>query len=875
MRPTRGPVLGVVGGVVLATGLALGLMLAAASPASAAPADPRVRPLAQPDGTSFDARLWGDEFVNGFETAAGYTVVADAQGRWSYAAADGAGSLRATGVAPGGNGVPPRSLGLRPHLRDAGEIRRAAQLREAAQAEHSGAELTSLGSAPTLVVLVRFADQSDHSTPAQWSDRLFGPTASVADYYDEVSRGGLAVVPAAESSGTVDDGVVGWIDLADDHPDTGGRVGSIEARELTVAALTAADPFVDFSAYDTAAPLGTLTPDELHVVIIPAGGEAADGCEAPTIWAHRGSLTDSEPTAVPPVLDGVVTGDGEVDGGYTMSSELGCDASGTYPQSIGILAHELGHDLGFVDLYDIDGSSSGVSGWSLMGQHRGQLPGEPSGTHPPHLDPFHRSFAGWLAPTPITSPQPVALEPVETTGSVVQLGDNPGGVDIGFLHRDAAVGEYFLVENRQPTGYDAALPGCGLLIWHVDESAFSNSDESRRLVDVEEAGEAANPDGAYADDSDPWPGSTSATLFDTTSTPDSRSNDGRPTGVSVTDFDAACAPTMHASVDPGGGGSSPPPVPPNDDFAAARSVFGAATVTGYNQGASRQSGEPEHDGEPGGASVWWQWTAPEDGLASLSVETTFEGVVGVYRGSQVDALTRVVSGPATTAAAGAPGPCPRCADVPAAGERTAEDLDVGPPSFPVEAGVKYRIAIDGREVGGAVDTGGIRLGVRFDPVAITVTPTPRRPAPGQRVTVEVAVRNLDSFRFATLYDVYDDAGHQCTPAPQLIDAGQTARCRFTLTAPGIVGSEVGGIVSAPGDWSDGTFLFQRVAWATVVAMPEVPDTTVPGGAGVTPGALARTGTEPAGLVGAAAALLVLGGGLVVTARRRRARLAGR
>src|SRR3712207_7293034 len=51
--------------------------------------------------------------------------------------------------------------------------------------------------------------------------------------------------------------------------------------------------------------------------------------------------------------------------------------------------------------------------------------------------------------------------------------------------------EYFLVENRQHVGYDAALPGCGLLVWHIDETRTSsnsaNADEKLKLVDLEEA----------------------------------------------------------------------------------------------------------------------------------------------------------------------------------------------------------------------------------------------------------------------------------------------------------------------------------------------------------------------------------------------------
>jgi len=35
--------------------------------------------------------------------------------------------------------------------------------------------------------------------------------------------------------------------------------------------------------------------------------------------------------------------------------------------------------------------------------------------------------------------------------------------------------EYFLVENRQQNGYDAALPASGLLIWHIDDTVSSGN----------------------------------------------------------------------------------------------------------------------------------------------------------------------------------------------------------------------------------------------------------------------------------------------------------------------------------------------------------------------------------------------------------------
>jgi hypothetical protein len=88
--------------------------------------------------------------------------------------------------------------------------------------------------------------------------------------------------------------------------------------------------------------------------------------------------------------------------------------------------------------------------------------------------------------------------------------------------------EYFLLENRQKSGYDAGLPGTGLLIWHVDEFQTGNTEETRKLVDLEEADGLNELDGSddFGDSGDPFPGVSNNTTFDDSSNPNSRDNDG-------------------------------------------------------------------------------------------------------------------------------------------------------------------------------------------------------------------------------------------------------------------------------------------------------------------------------------------------------------
>lgn len=120
--------------------------------------------------------------------------------------------------------------------------------------------------------------------------------------------------------------------------------------------------------------------------------------------------------------------------------------------------------------------------------------------------------------------------------------------------------------------------------------------------------------------------------------------------------------------------STPPP--PNDDFQNAIPLkrvvsefdppnLYRAPVFGYNWGATKESGEPAHGGDPGGASVWYSWTAPFSGSADIYICCSFSNQeFGLYSGDAVNTLTPVPEN--------------------------------GFSSFEVTAGQTYRLAVDGR-----------------------------------------------------------------------------------------------------------------------------------------------------------------------------------
>jgi Divergent InlB B-repeat domain len=126
--------------------------------------------------------------------------------------------------------------------------------------------------------------------------------------------------------------------------------------------------------------------------------------------------------------------------------------------------------------------------------------------------------------------------------------------------------------------------------------------------------------------------------------------------------------------------------PGNDDFAAAKEVFGGmpAFSSAGSKLASKQAGEPNHAGDPGGHSVWFSWTAASDGPVTAQTCTRagdFDTLLGVYTGPGVGSLTPVASADDGQTRKG-------CRSTDSAAEFTAE------------AGTTYRIAVDSKGEGG-------------------------------------------------------------------------------------------------------------------------------------------------------------------------------
>lgn len=85
--------------------------------------------------------------------------------------------------------------------------------------------------------------------------------------------------------------------------------------------------------------------------------------------------------------------------------------------------------------------------------------------------------------------------------------------------------------------------------------------------------------------------------------------------------------------------------PANDAFGTAQRIDGPnGQLQGANAGATKELLEPNHAGEPGGASVWYRWTAPKAGTVILDTDgSDFDTLLAVYTGLSVGLLGEAAS----------------------------------------------------------------------------------------------------------------------------------------------------------------------------------------------------------------------------------------
>lgn len=523
--------------------------------ALAVEAEPGLQPFPlDATGATFDAEQIGDELFNYIKTPEGIIVVFNpSSGQYEVAALGqdptGANTLVPSGTAlsdltPYGGRVDPsyitpiddESLEL---------IWLEAEARSQALSQLpvlANPTLTSTTSRPLLTVMVEFTpdptmpstwDGSFRTGYSYWDQTIYGNApGSVNHYYNDMSRDKFSFVRVSETQGIANDGIV-KVRLPYPHPNCRNDwAGS--CLNMIKDALSAANPYVDFAAFDTDGD-GTVERSELNLLFVVAGYETSNNATAtPSFWAHALGFGGD------PIVDGK-----KVEA-YASVGEVHKHVVGgvltEVPATLGVVVHELGHTaLGLPDLYK---GPSPIGVWCVMGSGSwGKKTGDMSGSTPTAMSAWSRVKAGFLSPLVIA--QGAAAQNI---GVVQSAGTTFLGLEVDpniYKVETSDPQQYFLIENRENDGYDeglqksisfASAPG-GLAIYRIDED--KSASEGKIIIMANIPTYVNNISSLYNQES----GKTFTPLTD----PSSDDAHGQFTGLSVTDISAA-GPIMVANV---------------------------------------------------------------------------------------------------------------------------------------------------------------------------------------------------------------------------------------------------------------------------------------------------------------------------------------
>lgn len=341
---------------------------------------------------------------------------------------------------------------------------------------------------PMLTIRLEYNDAFFTSPASIWSDKLFGSAFhQLNNYFDEASRGMFSLQKAVESEGTSNDGII-TVHLNKNHPDS-GFLDTIHPD--LKAALIAADGDINFAPYDTDGN-SHITPDEMALIFIVAGYEEAYDIGSPSVWAH----TYCTETVNTPTLDGVSLMGCDSYGTYGLFGELHGTGIDEHDATIGIIAHELAHAVfELPDLYNTDTGDAGIGDFGMMG-HGGwgeQNATDNAGNTPVHFSAWSKQRNGWGSVRTLSQEINININLNESSSAFYNMVKLP--VDSS---------EYFLLENRNNSGYDRGLSvlsgvfNGGVAVWHVDENVICNNfyantvqtDTLHPGIDLEEANTA-------------------------------------------------------------------------------------------------------------------------------------------------------------------------------------------------------------------------------------------------------------------------------------------------------------------------------------------------------------------------------------------------
>lgn len=420
--------------------LMLSMLFAFGIAANAVPAKKLQKVITLTNGTQVSVELRGDEYLSWWEGTDGtaYRATADEN---VFEAFD----LEAQKPA----------ASARRARTEQGRVARLARVKNSLKGADDkmrglgGDHITYKGVKKGLVVLVdfknkKFADGHDLEyyknviNGKDFSDEEEGYVGSVRDYFLAQSNGQFEL----------DFDVVGPVTMSKNYGyygNDGAYQKDEKVYEMIKEACDGIQDKVNLKDYDWD---GDGEADQ--VFFLYAGLGQASGGSAGTVWPHESELR-YWPCGVLSYSTGKINT-------YACANELQPETQGSsryISAGIGTICHEFSHCLGFADMYDTTGDGGyGMSVFDVMDQ--GSYNG--NGFVPCNYTAFERIYAGWVEAIELIDPATVKdMKSVSDYGRPF------------IMYNYKNTNEYFLMENRQNTGWDKGLYGSnGLLIVHVN-----------------------------------------------------------------------------------------------------------------------------------------------------------------------------------------------------------------------------------------------------------------------------------------------------------------------------------------------------------------------------------------------------------------------
>lgn len=421
--------------------LMLSMLFAFGAAANAVPAKKLQKVITLANGTQVSVELRGDEYLSWWEGTDGTAYRTTATDENVFEAFD----LEAQKPA----------AAARRARTEQGRVARLARVKNSLKGADDkmrglgGDHITYKGVKKGLVVLVDFKNKkfaNGHDLEyyknvingKDFTDEEEGYVGSVRDYFLAQSNGQFEL----------DFDVVGPVTMSKNYGyygNDGAYQKDEKVYEMIKEACDGIKDQVDLKDYDWD---GDGEADQ--VFFLYAGLGQASGGSAGTIWPHESELR-YWPCGVLSYSTGKINT-------YACANELQPETQGSsryISAGIGTICHEFSHCLGFADMYDTSGGGGyGMSVFDVMDQ--GSYNG--NGFVPCNYTAFERIYAGWV--------EAIELDVPATVKEMKSVSDY-GRPFIMYNYKNT--NEYFLMENRQNTGWDEGLYGSnGLLITHVN-----------------------------------------------------------------------------------------------------------------------------------------------------------------------------------------------------------------------------------------------------------------------------------------------------------------------------------------------------------------------------------------------------------------------